>query len=397
MPPREIPEKFLVAFSFAGEQRDLVRSIAEAVEARLGRSKVFFDEWYEDYIAGDDADILLQGIYCERCHLTVVCVSERYEGKPWTRAEHAAIRARVNRSRVSDSDKERLGVLPIRVGDGEVKGIPTFTSIVPDVRSRSIDKTAELIINRLQRAAPQIHQASAPPAHSSWPDEPTPYEPGLADRTEEWPGIQKLMTAGAAKRILIFKGLSGHSKSALLNAAFRYAKILRVPAGYVDFKDTTCLSQPNVLKRLRLELDAVLPAVTAAKELDPFTLLGDLRKLTSPALILLDTYEKVTESKELADWIETQLLVEVEQCEHLRFLIGGQKVPERAARWSDLAEEIELKKINDQQVWKEWAQQKNQRVDEKHIEGFVLVSEGVPGTISDYLTTLAEKLTPTTA
>jgi hypothetical protein len=47
MPPRDVPEKFLVAFSFAGEQRDLVRSIAEAVEAHLGRSTVFFDEWYE--------------------------------------------------------------------------------------------------------------------------------------------------------------------------------------------------------------------------------------------------------------------------------------------------------------------------------------------------------------
>jgi hypothetical protein len=337
----------------------------------------------------------LQGIYCERCHLTVICVSERYGDKPWTRAEHAAIRARVNRSRVSDSDKERLGVLPIRVGDGDVKGIPTFTSIVPDVRSRSIAKTAELIINRLHRAAPQTQQSSVPPAHSPWPDEPTPYEPGLADRTEEWPGIQTLMTAGAAKRILIFKGPSGHSKSALLNAAFRYAKILRVPTGYVDFKDTTFLSQPNVLKRLRLDLGAVLPGFAGAEEPDPWTLLQDLRQLSSPALILLDTYERIVETKELVQWIETQLLVEVERCEHLRFLIGGQKVPERAARWRDLAEEIELKKINDQQAWKEWAQQKNRRVDEKHIEGFVLVSEGVPGTISDYLTTLAEKLTPT--
>lgn len=37
---RKIPEKFLVAFSFAGEQRDLVHPIAEAVEARLGKSIV---------------------------------------------------------------------------------------------------------------------------------------------------------------------------------------------------------------------------------------------------------------------------------------------------------------------------------------------------------------------
>ena len=90
MPPREIPEKFLVAFSFAGEQRELVRSIAEAVEARLGRSKVFLDEWYEDYIAGDGADLVLQRIYRERCELAVVCVSARYGNKPWTLAEHDA-------------------------------------------------------------------------------------------------------------------------------------------------------------------------------------------------------------------------------------------------------------------------------------------------------------------
>jgi hypothetical protein len=43
---RPDPEKPLVAFSFAGEQRDLVRSIAEALEQRLGRGAVFFDEWY---------------------------------------------------------------------------------------------------------------------------------------------------------------------------------------------------------------------------------------------------------------------------------------------------------------------------------------------------------------
>ena len=35
MPTRRLPQKFLVAFSFAGEERDLVRSIAEAVEEAL--------------------------------------------------------------------------------------------------------------------------------------------------------------------------------------------------------------------------------------------------------------------------------------------------------------------------------------------------------------------------
>lgn len=97
LPPRDIPEKFLVAFSFAGEQRNLVRSIAEAVEERLGRSKVFLDEWYEYYIVGVDADSVLQNIYRERSVLAVVCVSASDSDKQCTRPEYNAIRARVNR------------------------------------------------------------------------------------------------------------------------------------------------------------------------------------------------------------------------------------------------------------------------------------------------------------
>lgn len=45
--PRPEPERYLVAFSFAGEQRELVRQIAEATEQLLGWGTVFFDEWFE--------------------------------------------------------------------------------------------------------------------------------------------------------------------------------------------------------------------------------------------------------------------------------------------------------------------------------------------------------------
>jgi hypothetical protein len=285
-------------------------------------------------------------------------------------------------------------VLPIRVGDGDVEGI-SFNSIVPDVRTRALEKTAELIVNRLHLVAPKSQEPGASPAHPPWPNEPTPYEHGLADR-EVWAAIQKLMTADAGKRILIFKGRSGYSKSALLSAAARYAKILGVPAAYVDFKDTQFLRQTYVLQRLRLDLGAVLPGFAAAKDPDAWTLLQALRQSSNPALILLDSYEKATESKELAEWIETQLLAEVEQCPRLRFLIGGQKVPDCThARSQDLAEEIELIEINDKQVWKDWMQQKNAHVDDKHVEGIVLGLEGVPATISTALTTCAEMLART--
>ena len=79
---RHVPVKFQVAFSFAGEERELVRAIAEAVENILGRSTVFLDEWFEHYIPGADADLKLQKIYCEQSELVVFCVSKSYGEKP---------------------------------------------------------------------------------------------------------------------------------------------------------------------------------------------------------------------------------------------------------------------------------------------------------------------------
>lgn len=64
--------------------------IAQEVEAILGRSTVFYDDWYEHWIAGLDADLLLQGLYDSGAGLVVVCVSGAYGDKPWTRRDSGA-------------------------------------------------------------------------------------------------------------------------------------------------------------------------------------------------------------------------------------------------------------------------------------------------------------------
>jgi hypothetical protein len=150
----KLPEKFLVAFSLAGEERDLVRAIACAVQEKLAPETVFLDEWFEYYIAGDGADLKLQKIYRDGCELVVMCVSGKYGGKAWTLLEHAAIRARLLNARVS-GHREMDRVLPIRVGDGEVEGIES-TTIVPDARKNPVSHTVELILNRLRLVAPQV-------------------------------------------------------------------------------------------------------------------------------------------------------------------------------------------------------------------------------------------------
>ena len=173
MPTREITYMFLDAFSFAGEQRELVRSIAEAVEERLGRGTVFLAEWFEYYIAGSDADTRLQEIYGQKAELVIVSVSANYGGKSWTLAEHQAIRSRQMQLGVSNDKKDAFRILPVRTGEGDVKGI-LFTAICPDVRQRPVAQTAELIVNRLRLIVPDAKPTPATPSRFVYLAECTP-------------------------------------------------------------------------------------------------------------------------------------------------------------------------------------------------------------------------------
>lgn len=205
---RELSDKFLVAFSFAGEQRNLVRAIAEAVEARLGRGAVFLDEWFEHYIAGEDADLKLREIYADRCELAVICVSQSYESKPWTQAEHRAVRARYMRCSLAVDKRERESVLPIRVGDGEVNGI-LFNAIVPDVRLRSPADTAELIMARLELvlgaplAVPEL--SAAPPERLS--PGALAHRAASSQRSFDWPLLSVPEEIGLGWKVLSLEAL----------------------------------------------------------------------------------------------------------------------------------------------------------------------------------------------
>jgi hypothetical protein len=170
---RAVPERFLVAFSFAGEQRHIVAPIANAVEERLGRGTVFYDEWFQHYIAGSDADIRLQRLYAEQAALVVVCISQRYGGKPWTVTEHRAVRSLQMQLDQAADERERLRILPLRVDDGDVPGV-TITTIVPDVRGKPAGRTAELIVNRLQLIDASVRPVPAAPDRYVYLAECTP-------------------------------------------------------------------------------------------------------------------------------------------------------------------------------------------------------------------------------
>jgi hypothetical protein len=118
--------RFEIAISFAGDnKRDLVREVAELLQQKLGKGKVFFDEWFESELAGNDAQIVLQNIYKTKTRLVVTCVCQRYNEKPWTQDEWRAIQAFERDLRDAGSDNlKRLRLLPLRFGDGDIDGPP---------------------------------------------------------------------------------------------------------------------------------------------------------------------------------------------------------------------------------------------------------------------------------
>ncbi len=335
MPARPLPDRFLVAFSFAGEQRELVRAIAEAVEQQLGRGTVFLDEWFEYYLAGADADLKLQAIYGDRCALAVVCVSGRYGGKPWTLAEHEAIRARLMKCRVATDPRAREAVLPIRVGDGEVDNIP-FNTIVPDVRQGPAAQAAELIVERLRLLIPDLQVevvASAPVL--SWPEDSPdlPVWP-VANHRDARAAFERLITRRPPWRCLLLRGSSETGKSRITRQML--ANVLSMPdlaCGRFDFKGTTEIDAE--VRALVQHLEVPLPPPSDRLNERLGHVLDSLKARAKPTLLIFDTYEAAGEAR---NWMEEQFLVRAMRYAWLRVVIAGQTVPKApGAVWESIA------------------------------------------------------------
>jgi hypothetical protein len=230
----EVPARFAVAFSLAGEQRLLVLPVAQEVEAILGPSTVFYDDWYEFWIAGVDADLLLQNLYGEKAELVVMCVSGGYGDKPWPLTEYRAVRARLMQAATAE---DRLRVLPVRVGDGEVEGV-LFNEIVPDIRGRTPTEVAELIVGRLNLV--RGYTGDVKPAVAQWPSDVPELQWPMADHTEARAAFARLLCEASSERALLVVGASETGKSHMSKQMIRNAGLLPgVVSGRFDFKGTT--------------------------------------------------------------------------------------------------------------------------------------------------------------
>lgn len=164
----EFQYRFEVAFSFAGPHRDKVRAIAQIVRAAIdadiakyNQGRVFFDEWFEHELLGSDMDVLLQRIYHKQSRMVVADLSEEYADRKWPQSESRAIRSLRMELDTARDETERLRLLNIRFGEGDVPGVLDTDGWLDGQRSAEV--CAELI---LRRHALLVERTTEPP-HST--------------------------------------------------------------------------------------------------------------------------------------------------------------------------------------------------------------------------------------
>jgi len=138
-------KRFLVALSFPGEHRPFVESVAEALAAKVGRHRVFYDRWYEGELARPNLDTHLQDIYHDQSELIAVFLCREYEQKEWCGLEWRGIRDLIKQ-------KQDAAIMPIRFDKTQIPGLFSIDGYV-SAENRSPDEIAALILQRLPKLA----------------------------------------------------------------------------------------------------------------------------------------------------------------------------------------------------------------------------------------------------
>ncbi len=128
-----------VVFSFAGEDRDYVKQVADYLRAK--DVKVFYDEYEQTNLWGKDLVEHFERVYRHSGKYCVMFISESYIKKMWTRPERRAALSRALKER----DEY---ILPARFDDTEVPGIPPTTHYMT-LADKSPSKFGRVILEKL--------------------------------------------------------------------------------------------------------------------------------------------------------------------------------------------------------------------------------------------------------
>jgi len=134
-------EKFDIAISFAGEDRELAEMIA--AELKEKQVTVFYDNFEKADLWGKNLYDYLSSVYSEKSKYCVMLLSQHYENKLWTNLERKGAQARAFR-------ENREYILPIRIDNTKITGIHETIGYI-DSNSHTIEQIVDLIMNKLNK------------------------------------------------------------------------------------------------------------------------------------------------------------------------------------------------------------------------------------------------------
>ena len=134
-------DAYEVALSFASEDREYVKSVAEYL--KNNNVKVFYDEYEEVTLWGKDLAEHLDKVYRGRARYCVMFISKNYANKVWTSHERRSALAK------AIEEKEEY-ILPARFDDTEIPGIrPTIGYV--DLSKKTPEQLGKMILQKLGR------------------------------------------------------------------------------------------------------------------------------------------------------------------------------------------------------------------------------------------------------
>lgn len=137
----EIP-RYDVALSFAGEDREHARKIADLL--RQQGFSVFYDEYEQATLWGRNLYSHLADVYQNRARYCLMFISANYARKLWTKRERESAQARAFR-------ESREYILPLRLDDTALPGIEDTVGYI-DLNSTPAEDVVRLLTTKLKSA-----------------------------------------------------------------------------------------------------------------------------------------------------------------------------------------------------------------------------------------------------
>ena len=129
------------AFSFAGEDRETVKSIKDILVDK--NYKVFYDNDFQHELVGKDLYRYFRNIYKDSAKYVVCSISEQYAKKIWTNLELSAIKERFMATFFACDF-----LIPILIGNADMlKDVPSYIGFY---KHKTVQETADLLIKKFE-------------------------------------------------------------------------------------------------------------------------------------------------------------------------------------------------------------------------------------------------------